>query len=70
MSNPSNLHKVILSVPTESSLLKLCDSLNAQNIEFVQWNERPENIFTAIATLPCTKAQVGDIFKNHCQLLR
>ncbi|VDO09128.1 unnamed protein product [Rodentolepis nana] len=67
VSDLDNMTKVILGVPGEVQLAKLAEKLENNNIEFVLWCEKPENILTAIALRPYNRKMV----KKHlseCQL--
>lgn len=56
----TDMHKVILRI-TESDIHELSNALRSENIEFVQWVERPENIITCLATRPMTLEDHPDL---------
>jgi hypothetical protein len=49
--------------------LKLHDALDEAGIHHVAWREQPENIFTALATKPYRRADLGKVL-DKCQLMR
>ncbi|RDD42108.1 putative peptidyl-tRNA hydrolase PTRHD1 [Trichoplax sp. H2] len=64
MENLDNMHKVVLGVKDEDTLLRLADKLKANNIDYKIWMEQPENISTCIATRPYVKSDVQKYFKK------
>mmetsp|Transcript_13584 Transcript_13584/g.24359 ORF Transcript_13584/g.24359 Transcript_13584/m.24359 type:complete len:219 (+) Transcript_13584:45-701(+) len=60
----TQMRTVTLEVKNESALLKLVEKLNASQIEFVVWNEMPENLPTALATKPMPKSIIFPLLKN------
>nr|CAD7194213.1 unnamed protein product [Timema douglasi] len=59
-----NMHKIILEVPDESSLLKLQSQLKASEISHKLWIEQPENIPTCFVLKPYPKQDVQQYFQG------
>ncbi|XP_055942546.1 putative peptidyl-tRNA hydrolase PTRHD1 [Argiope bruennichi] len=58
------MHKVILEAPDESSLWKLSNELETNEIYHKIWIEQPENFPTCIACKPYPKTEVQKYFKQ------
>lgn len=59
-----NMHKVVLEATDESSLNKLRDTLNENDIKHKLWIEQPENIPTCLVAKPYPKEEVQKYFKK------
>ncbi|GFT28655.1 putative peptidyl-tRNA hydrolase PTRHD1 [Nephila pilipes] len=58
------MHKVILEAPDESSLWKLSNELETNEIYHKIWIEQPENFPTCIACKPYPKNDIQKYFKQ------
>ncbi|XP_060874774.1 putative peptidyl-tRNA hydrolase PTRHD1 [Metopolophium dirhodum] len=54
-----NMHKVILEVPDEPTLLSTAAALGAGGVQHVVWKEQPEDVATCVALKPCAKGTVS-----------
>ncbi|XP_025205055.1 putative peptidyl-tRNA hydrolase PTRHD1 [Melanaphis sacchari] len=54
-----NMHKVILEVPDETSLLSTAAALATDGVQHVVWKEQPEDVATCLALKPCAKSAVS-----------
>lgn len=58
------MHKVVLQAKDEAELATVSSSLDAAGLKHWRWVELPENVPTAIATVPYPKAQFGDVLRR------
>lgn len=58
------MHKVVLEVSKGTQLNKAIRLFTESNIEHVAWTEQPENILTAIATAPYSRAKLEATLKK------
>ena len=70
LSSPPPDSTPLPQVKNENQLRKVSQLLDEQSLSHYQWIEQPENIFTALATAPYRKSEVGEVFRKNCQLLR
>ena len=71
-TSPQNLPrmtKVILECKNQNALTNVTDGLNELGLEYYTWVEMPEEIQTAVATVPYKRSQLGNVLKK-CQLYR
>ena len=52
LNDIGQMHKVVLETKNLVQLQKVITTLKENGIEFVEWNEQPEDILTCIATRP------------------
>eukprot|EP00123_Amoebidium_parasiticum_P015843 comp23172_c0_seq1/m.37525 comp23172_c0_seq1/g.37525 ORF comp23172_c0_seq1/g.37525 comp23172_c0_seq1/m.37525 type:complete len:143 (-) comp23172_c0_seq1:108-536(-) len=69
VSHLDHMTKVVLEVKNENALLKLAEGLRGANVGHKVWIEQPENIPTALATLPYRREEIAHLFKK-CQLFK
>jgi peptidyl-tRNA hydrolase len=67
--NIRGMRKVVLETKNESQLVKLSETLEANGVMHVLWNELPENYPTCLATKPYRRSAVGEYFKK-CNLAK
>jgi len=65
MSEMAIMRKVTLEAKNENHMRNLINALHSKQISVFEWIEQPENLLTAIATMPCRKSEVGDVFKKY-----
>ncbi|CDS06726.1 hypothetical protein LRAMOSA09253 [Lichtheimia ramosa] len=72
LNDTKNMHKVVLETKNAGSLEKLEEALAGHEIPTYKWIEQPENIPTALATMPIGERspEVKAIFKKYCSLYR
>ncbi|KAI9311044.1 peptidyl-tRNA hydrolase II domain-containing protein [Dichotomocladium elegans] len=72
LEDTKNMHKVVLETKNAGSLEKLETALQEHHIPVYKWIEQPENIPTALATMPIGERsqEVKDAFKKLCSLYR
>lgn len=63
LADGSNMRTVVLQVSSERELLKLRDKLTEHQIGHTLWQEEPEKIPTALASVPIRKT-VGKVFEG------
>ncbi|XP_025406115.1 putative peptidyl-tRNA hydrolase PTRHD1 [Sipha flava] len=54
-----NMHKVVLEVPDESTLLSVAEAMTSDGVHHVVWKEQPEDVATCLALKPCAKGAVS-----------
>ena len=52
LSDIKEMHKVVLETKNLVQLQKIITTLRENKIDFVEWNEQPEDVLTCIATRP------------------
>jgi len=63
------MHKCVLGIDNEESLIDLHTKLDTAGIIHKMWIEMPENVAVCIALKPYNKDDVSDFFK-HLKLFR
>lgn len=58
------MHTVVLDANNQNDLHKLADKLEKNNIGFILWRERPDDIVTALAAHPYPRSTVKKHFKQ------
>lgn len=64
LADLDNMHKIVLSVPTEEDLKSLAEKLKEADVDHKLWIEQPENFPTCLAVRPYAKDQVQKYFKK------
>ncbi|KAJ1477670.1 peptidyl-tRNA hydrolase II domain-containing protein [Baffinella frigidus] len=63
MSDMDNMHKVTLGAKDEAELSGLEEQLKEAGIECRAWREQPENVITALATMPYPRSEIAPHMK-------
>lgn len=64
LSQLDTMHKVVLEIGSETKLNNLAKKLEENQIKHYLWTEQPENIPTALATMPYEKDFIKPYFKK------
>ena len=68
-TNADDMHKIVLSAESASSLDDLASALSNAGVGHRRWIEQPENIVTCVASRPASRALLQPFFKAF-RLLR
>jgi peptidyl-tRNA hydrolase len=64
-----SMHTVVLGISSEEKMMNLSAKLDAGEISHHLWREQPENIVTALASVPARKSVLSPFFRS-LKLLR
>jgi len=56
--------KVVLKAESEQQILDASQTLEQNNVKHYIWREQPENIITALATVPCDRDILKPLLKD------
>ncbi|KAI8921683.1 hypothetical protein BC831DRAFT_476154 [Entophlyctis helioformis] len=66
-----SMHKVVLAVKNTGHLDKVATALRSAGVQHEQWIEQPDNIVTAVVTVPLRRSFAVPLFRGaKCELYR